>query len=55
MQYSIDLHEYFIKIECVAKSVSLLLQTFGVFRAELVTPETNGFIADFNFLLAAVT
>jgi len=36
MLYTVDLDEYFINKECVTESPAFSLQSFGIFRPELV-------------------
>jgi hypothetical protein len=47
MLNAIDLHEYLIDVKGISKTMALLLEVSGVFRPELVAPESDGFVADF--------
>jgi hypothetical protein len=46
MLLAVDLHEYFIDVKCVTVASVLSLQTPRILRAELDTPEADGFVAD---------
>ncbi len=43
-----DLHEHFINEKCIAETWMPTLQTLGILRSKLVTPQANRFITDEN-------
>ena len=48
MQHTIYLHEDLIDAEGISETMTFLLEAFGVFRTELVAPESDGFVTDFD-------
>jgi len=48
MLLTIDLHEYFIDIERITKSLVTAFQTSSVLGSKLVAPQPDRFIADDN-------
>ena len=48
MLLTINLHEYFIDIERITKTLVTAFQTSSVLGSKLVAPQPDGFIADDN-------
>jgi len=48
MLLAINLHEYFINVDCVALASVLAFQAAGINGPELDTPESNCFAGDSN-------
>jgi hypothetical protein len=48
MLYAINLHEYFIYVESVTKTLVVASQAAGILGPKLVTPQPDGFVANDN-------
>ena len=46
--FTIYLHKHFVDVKCIAESLMPTFQPFGILGAELVAPQTNGFITYSN-------
>jgi hypothetical protein len=52
MLFDIDLHEYFVDVEGIAKPLVFSLQASGIFGAKFDALEPNSFIADSDSTLS---